>query len=196
MFTPRDLAHGWRGRGCRPGTGDLDWRWQADFLRSQHRAVRPFVLGAWPDQRAARWATLSARSILITLCSEKAVRSRSTRSRAPIRLVEAGARFIATNPDGTPTSPDGPRPATGSVAALITQATGARPYFVGKPNPMMFRSAMNRNRALSESTAMVGDRIDTDVVAGSEAGLETILVLTALPGRKRWRDFPIGRAAC
>jgi len=95
-----------------------------------------------------------------------------------IRLIAAGARFIATNPDVTGPSAEGPLPATGSVAALITRATGKDPYFVGKPNPMMFRSALNRIEAHSEKTAMVGDRMDTDVVAGIEAGLETILVLT------------------
>lgn len=95
-----------------------------------------------------------------------------------IRLVLAGARFIATNPDVTSPSPEGPLPATGAAAAMITRATGAAPYFVGKPNPMMFRSAMKRIEAHSESTAMIGDRMDTDIVAGIEAGLETILVLT------------------
>jgi NagD protein len=95
-----------------------------------------------------------------------------------IRLIGAGARFIATNPDVTGPSAEGPTPATGSVAALITKATGRDPYFVGKPNPMMFRSALNRIEAHSENTFMVGDRMDTDVVAGIEAGLETILVLT------------------
>ena len=88
-----------------------------------------------------------------------------------IRLVKEGARFIATNPDATSPSAEGPLPATGSVAAMITKATGAQPYFVGKPNPMMFRSAMNRIQAHSESTVMVGDRMDTDVVAGIEARL-------------------------
>jgi len=95
-----------------------------------------------------------------------------------IRLIEGGARFIATNPDVTGPSAEGPLPATGSVAALISRATGKEPYYVGKPNPMMFRSALNRIEAHSENTAMVGDRMDTDVVAGIEAGLETILVLT------------------
>jgi NagD protein len=95
-----------------------------------------------------------------------------------IRLILKGARFIATNPDVSGPSAEGPLPATGSVAALITKATGRDPYFVGKPNPMMFRSALNRIEAHSESTVMVGDRMDTDVVAGIEAGLETILVLT------------------
>jgi NagD protein len=95
-----------------------------------------------------------------------------------IRLIANGARFIATNPDVTGPSAQGPLPATGSVAALITTATGRRPYFIGKPNPMMFRSALNRISAHSESTVMVGDRMDTDIVAGIEAGLDTILVLT------------------
>ncbi len=95
-----------------------------------------------------------------------------------IRLIAAGARFIATNPDNTGPSPQGVLPATGAVAAMITRATGREPYFVGKPNPMMFRSAMNRIEAHSETTAMIGDRMDTDVVAGIEAGLRTYLVLT------------------
>jgi NagD protein len=107
-----------------------------------------------------------------------------------IRLIEAGARFIATNPDVTGPSPEGPLPATGSVAAMITRATGADPYFVGKPNPMMFRSAMNRIQAHSESTMMVGDRMDTDVVAGIEAGLETILVLTGSTRSSDISRFP------
>lgn len=95
-----------------------------------------------------------------------------------VRLIGDGARFIATNPDVTGPSAEGPLPATGSVAALISKASGRTPYFVGKPNPMMFRSALNRIEAHSETTVMVGDRMDTDVVAGIEAGLETILVLT------------------
>ena len=70
-----------------------------------------------------------------------------------IRLIGGGARFIATNPDATGPSADGPMPATGAIAALITKATGMEPYIVGKPNPMMFRSAMNKIGAHSENTA-------------------------------------------
>jgi NagD protein len=107
-----------------------------------------------------------------------------------IRLIDAGARFIATNPDVTGPSLEGPLPATGSVAALITKATGREPYFVGKPNPMMFRSALNRIEAHSETTVMIGDRMDTDVVAGIEAGLETILVLTGSTKASDIDKFP------
>ena len=95
-----------------------------------------------------------------------------------IRLVAGGARFIATNPDPSGPSPDGLMPATGAIAALITRATGVEPYYIGKPNPLMMRSALNRIEAHSETTVMIGDRMDTDVVSGLEAGLRTILVLT------------------
>jgi NagD protein len=107
-----------------------------------------------------------------------------------VRLINAGARFIATNPDATGPSADGPLPATGSVAALITKATGMEPYIVGKPNPMMFRSAMRKIGAHSETTGMIGDRMDTDVVAGIEAGLHTVLVLTGIADDAEIKKYP------
>jgi NagD protein len=107
-----------------------------------------------------------------------------------IRLLERGARFIATNPDATGPSPEGSLPATGSVAALITRATGVAPYYVGKPNPLMMRSSLNRIQAHSESTIMVGDRMDTDVISGIEAGLRTVLVLTGSTREENIGKFP------
>jgi NagD protein len=107
-----------------------------------------------------------------------------------IRLIVNGARFIATNPDNVGPSPEGPLPATGSVAALISRASGVDPYYVGKPNPLMMRSALNAIEAHSESTAMIGDRMDTDVVAGLEAGLHTILVLSGVATRDAAERFP------
>lgn len=107
-----------------------------------------------------------------------------------IRLVEQGARFIATNPDATGPSREGSLPATGSVAALIERATGHKPYFVGKPNPLMMRSALRALGAHSESTLMIGDRMDTDVRSGLEAGLQTILVLTGISTLETADRFP------
>jgi NagD protein len=107
-----------------------------------------------------------------------------------IRLIVNGARFIATNPDPTGPAPQGPLPATGSVAALVSHATGVDPYFVGKPNPLMMRSALNTLDAHSETTAMVGDRMDTDIVSGLEAGLEGILVLTGVTTREQAERYP------
>ena len=105
-------------------------------------------------------------------------------------MINNGSRFIATNPDATGPSAEGPLPATGSVAALITKATGKEPYIVGKPNPMMFRSAMNKINAHSETTGMIGDRMDTDVVAGIEAGLHTMLVLTGIADDNEIAKYP------
>ncbi len=107
-----------------------------------------------------------------------------------IQLIESGARFIATNPDPTDPSPSGSLPATGSVAALITKATGVEPYFVGKPNPLMMRTALNRIEAHSETTVMIGDRMDTDVLSGLEAGLRSILVLTGSTAPGQVERFP------
>ncbi len=107
-----------------------------------------------------------------------------------IRLVERGARFIATNPDPTGPSLDGSLPATGSVAALITRATGRDPYFVGKPNALMMRSALRAIGAHSEHTLMIGDRMDTDIVCGLEAGLQTVLVLTGISSRESVELYP------
>jgi NagD protein len=107
-----------------------------------------------------------------------------------IRLINDGARFICTNPDATGPSNEGALPAAGSVAAMVSKATGVEPYFVGKPNPMMMRSALNTIEAHSESTAMIGDRMDTDVLCGLEAGLETILVLTGISTREETEKYP------
>jgi len=109
---------------------------------------------------------------------------------AAIRLIAGGARFIATNPDPSGPSPAGLVPATGSVAALVSRATGVAPYYVGKPNPLMMRSALNAINAHSETTAMVGDRMDTDVVAGLEAGMHSILVLTGSTQREAADAYP------
>ncbi|MFL6054840.1 MAG: HAD-IIA family hydrolase [Actinoallomurus sp.] len=107
-----------------------------------------------------------------------------------IRLINNGARFIATNPDPVGPSTEGALPATGSVAALITKATGVDPYFVGKPNPLMMRNALNTVGGHSETTAMIGDRMDTDVVSGMEAGLYTILVLTGVTTEGEIERYP------
>jgi NagD protein len=101
-----------------------------------------------------------------------------------IRLIIGGAKFIATNPDPSGLTESGLVPACGAMAALIEKVTGVTPtYFVGKPNPLMMRMALNYMGVHSENTLMVGDRMDTDIVAGFESGMETILVLTGVTRR-------------
>ncbi|GAC1356853.1 MAG: HAD-IIA family hydrolase [Ktedonobacteraceae bacterium] len=107
-----------------------------------------------------------------------------------IRFIAAGARFIATNPDAMGPGEGGVVPATGAVAALISAATGVKPYFVGKPNPLMMRTALRTLNAHSEDSAIIGDRMDTDIVAGTESGLRTILVLTGVTAREQIDRFP------
>ncbi len=107
-----------------------------------------------------------------------------------IRLVEGGARFIATNPDEKGPSREGTLPATGAVAAPIQRVTGRAPYYVGKPNPLMMRSALRALGAHSENTLMIGDRMDTDVRSGLESGLQTILVLTGISDENTADLFP------
>lgn len=107
-----------------------------------------------------------------------------------IRLIGGGSRFICTNPDPIGPSLEGALPAAGSVAALVTKATGVEPYFVGKPNPLMMREGLNKIEAHSETTAMIGDRMDTDVLCGIEAGLQTFLVLTGVTQADEVDRFP------
>jgi len=107
-----------------------------------------------------------------------------------IRFVAAGARFIATNPDVMGPGEGGIVPATGAVAALISAATGIKPYYVGKPNPLMMRTALRTLNAHSEDSVMIGDRMDTDMVSGIESGLRTILVLTGVTSREQVERFP------
>jgi NagD protein len=163
----------------------------ASFLENQRPGGSAFVIGEAGLTTALHQSgyTLTERAPDYVVLGETRTYS-FERITLAIRLIVNGARFIATNPDPTGPSPDGPLPATGSVAALISHATGVQPYFVGKPNPLMMRSALNAIDAHSETTAMIGDRMDTDIVAGLEAGLHTILVLTGVTKRPEIERFP------
>jgi NagD protein len=163
----------------------------ADFLRDQRPGGSAFVIGESGLTTALHEAgyTMTERDPDYVILGETRTYSFERITRA-IRLVDKGARFIATNPDTVGPSPDGPLPATGSVAALISRATGVDPYYVGKPNPLMMRSALNAIGAHSETTAMIGDRMDTDIVAGLEAGLHSVLVLTGVTSRPEAERFP------
>jgi NagD protein len=81
-------------------------------------------------------------------------------------------------------------PATGSVAALISTATSRKPYFIGKPNPLMMRTALNTIDAHSEESVMIGDNMDTDIIAGVESGMETILVLSGVTSSDNVDSYP------
>jgi NagD protein len=186
ISTPRDLAARLRRSGLEVPEESI-WTSAlatAQFLEDQRPNGSAFVIGESGLTTALHdhGYTLTERDPDYVVLGETRTYSFERITQA-IRLISAGSRFIATNPDNVGPSPDGPLPATGSVAALISRATGVAPYYVGKPNPLMMRSALNAIDAHSEHTAMIGDRMDTDVVSGLEAGLEAILVLTGVTSR-------------
>jgi NagD protein len=183
IYTPRDLAARLALTGLEvPETAIWTSALAtARFLDTQRPQGTAYVLGEAGLTTALHQVgyVLTEREPDYVVIGETREYSQQAITRA-IRLIAAGARFIATNPDPTGPSPEGPQPATGAVAALISKATEVRPYFVGKPNPLMMREALRAIDAHSESTVMIGDRMDTDIVAGLEAGLEAILVLTGV----------------
>jgi NagD protein len=193
IYTPRDLSARLRASGLEVPEESI-WTSAlatASFLKSQMPGGSAFVIG-----EAGITTALHEAGFIMTDTNPDYVVVGETRNYSfeaitrAIRLISAGARFIVTNPDATGPSAEGPMPATGAVAALITKATGREPYVVGKPNPMMFRSALNQIGAHSENTGMIGDRMDTDVVAGIEAGLHTILVLTGISDQAEIEKYP------
>jgi NagD protein len=193
IYTPRDLAARLRLSGL-DVPEEAIWTSAlatARFLEQQRPGGSAFAVGETGLTTALHDAgyTLTERDPDYVVLGETRTYSFERITRA-IRLIQGGARFIATNPDPTGPSLDGTLPATGSVAALISRATGRDPYFVGKPNPLMMRSALNALEAHSESTIMLGDRMDTDIVSGLEAGLETILVLSGVTSRAEADRFP------
>jgi NagD protein len=193
IYTPRDLAARLALTGLQVPEEAI-WTSAlatARFLDQQRPQGTAYVIGEAGLTTALHQVgyVLSEREPDYVVLGETRTYSLEAITRA-IRLITAGARFIATNPDPTGPSPAGPQPATGAVAALISKATGVRPYFVGKPNPLMMREALRAIDAHSETTVMIGDRMDTDIVAGMEAGLQTILVLSGITSREQAGRFP------
>ena len=193
IFTPRDLAARLRQSGLHVPEESI-WTSAlatADFCASQIPGGSAFVIGESGITNALHEVgfIMTERDPDYVVVGETRTYSFEAITKA-IRLIDRGARFIVTNPDATGPSPEGPLPATGAVAALITRATDVVPYYVGKPNPLMMRSGLNALGAHSETTAMIGDRMDTDVVAGLEAGLHTILVLSGVTTRADLDRFP------
>ncbi|MGO1769540.1 MAG: HAD-IIA family hydrolase [Microbacterium sp.] len=193
IFTPRDLAARLRSSGIDVPEENI-WTSAlatAAFLKQQNPGGTAFVIG-----EAGILTALHEAGFIMTETNPDYVVVGETRNYSfealtkAVRFINDGARFISTNPDATGPSKQGVLPATGAINALITKATGREPYIVGKPNPMMFRSALNRIGAHSETTGMIGDRMDTDIVAGIEAGLRTVLVMTGISDEATIRAYP------
>ncbi|OPZ85504.1 MAG: Ribonucleotide monophosphatase NagD [bacterium ADurb.Bin429] len=183
FYTPRDLQHRLSTQGLQVSEQHIYTAAMAtaQFLAHQRPGGTAFVIG-----EAGLTSALHDVGYIITSVNPDYVVLGETfaynfeQVTQAVRLVAAGARFIATNPDVSGPAEQGIVPACGAMAALIEKATGIAPYFIGKPNPLMMRSALNYLNVHSEETTMVGDRMDTDIISGIEAGMETILVLTGI----------------
>jgi len=193
LYTPRDLQVrlSYMGLHVQPEAIFTSALATAQFLHDQRPGGRAYAIG----ESGLTTALHDIGYVLTDQEPEYVVLGETTaysfeRITRAIRFVTAGARFIATNPDAMGPGEGGIVPATGSVAALISAATGVKPYFVGKPNPLMMRTALRTLNAHSENSVMIGDRMDTDIIAGVESGLRTILVLTGVTRREQIERFP------
>lgn len=193
LYTPRDLAHRLQTIGLNIPSARIftSAMATADFLSVQKPHGKAFVIG----ESGLTEAIHSIGYIMTDHDPDYVVLGEThgyniQQITHAIRLIGNGARFIATNPDPSGPSDAGMVPACGAMAALIEKATGVTPLFVGKPNPLMMRLALNHLGVHSEETVMIGDRMDTDIVAGVSSGMNTILVLTGVTVRAAVERFP------
>jgi NagD protein len=181
-YTPADLSHRLRSMGLEvsPDRIFTSAMATARFLESQLPHGKAYVVGA----SGLTTALHGAGYVITDLDPDYVVLGEGRLDieaiTAAVRHVANGASFIVTNPDVNGPSEAGIVPAAGAFSALIEAATGVSPYKVGKPNPFMFRSALNHIDVHSEDTVMVGDNLKTDIKGGMEAGLETYLVLSGV----------------
>lgn len=193
LYIPSDLAHRLSNSGLVVPAERIFTSAQATarFLKSQKPNGKVFVIG-----ESGLTDAIHKAGFVITDFEPDYVVLGETHSynleqvTQAIRLVAGGALFIATNPDPSGPSEGGVVPACGAMAALIEKASGVSPFFVGKPNPLMMRQALNYLGVHSENTFMVGDRMDTDIVAGIMSGMGTILVLSGVTQRDQVARFP------
>jgi NagD protein len=193
QWTPRDLRHRLEQRGITVDDSAFHTSAlaTADFLLQQKPGGTAYVIGG-----AGLTNALYGVGYTLTEHQPDYVVVGDTRSydyekiERATRLILGGARFIATNLDLTGPSEEGIQPACGALVAPIELATGRKPYFIGKPNPLMMRTALRKLGVHSADAFMVGDRMDTDILAGTEAGMRTILVLSGVSSRATIENFP------
>lgn len=193
LYTSRDLAHRLHNIGLEIPTERIytSAMATASFLHSQRPSGTAFVIG----ESGLTQAVHDTGYVITDIDPDYVVLGETEGYNyeiitKAIRLIETGARFIATNPDVTGPTESGVVPGCGAMAALIEKATGKSPFYVGKPNPLMMRSALNYLDVHSEDSVMIGDRMDTDIVAGVESGMRTILVLTGVTRRTDIERYP------
>lgn len=192
-FTPRDLSYRLSMAGLLIPHESIFTSALATafFLKSQRPEGKAFVIG-----ESGMTTALHDVGYIITehnpdyvVLAETETLNQDLFTKA-IQLIINGARFIATNPDPSGPSEKGIVPGAGALAAMIESASGKKAFYVGKPNPLMMRTAIKYLGVHSEDTVMVGDRMDTDIVAGVQSGMGTILVLSGITHREDIDHFP------
>ena len=163
----------------------------ASFLARQMPGCTAYVIGAPGLVNALydRGITMNDVDPDYVIVGESATYNYEMISRA-VSLVMKGARLIATNSDLTGPAESGLVPACRALVAPVELVTGKKAYFMGKPNPLMMRTGLQMLGVHSEEAVMVGDRMDTDVIAGTESGLTTVLVLSGCTSREEVDDYP------
>lgn len=183
IYTPKDLAHNLQKMGLdiQPELIFTSAMATAQFLQKQRPNGTAYVIG-----ESGLTSSMHEAGYIITehdpdyvVLGESSAFSLENLTKG-IRLIIDGARFVATNPDPSGPTAMGIVPACGAVAAMIEKATGVSPFFIGKPNPLMVRTALNYLGVHSEETIIVGDRMDTDIIGGVQNGMDSILVLTGV----------------
>lgn len=193
IFTPGDLSHRLRTLGMDIGpelifTSAIA---TARFMKRQKPEGKAFVIG----ESGLTEAVHNAGYILTDLNPDFVVLGETfmynfeqiTRA---VRLVMQGVHFIATNPDPNGPAEGGIVPACGAMAALIEKASGKAPFFIGKPNPFMLRTALSYLGVHSENGVMIGDRMETDIMTGIVSGMDTVLVLSGVTRPEQVGDYP------
>jgi NagD protein len=193
IYTPRDLAHNLQIKGLDIQDTHIFTSAMATalFLQMQRPNGTAFVIGESGLTTAIHDVgyVISEHDPDYVVLGETENYNLDQITKA-VRLVANGVRFIATNPDPSGPTERGIVPACGAMAALIERATGYAPFFIGKPNPLMVRTALNFMDVHSEETVIIGDRMDTDIVSGVESGMETILVLSGVTRREDVDRYP------
>ncbi len=193
IYTQIDLAHRLQNTGLNIDADHIFTSAMATaaFMKAQKEAGNAFVIG----ESGLNVAIHSAGYIMTDENPDFVVLGETfdynfRQVTKAVRLIMEGASFIATNPDPTGPSESGITPACGAMAALIEKASGRSPFYCGKPSPFMMRSALNYLGVHSENTVMIGDRMDTDIVAGIQSGMETVLVLSGVTSIKQIEEYP------
>ena len=162
----------------------------ASFLASQHPGGSTYVIGEAGLTNALYESGFSMNEMNPDYVVVGETRSYSfEKIERAVNLVRAGAKLIGTNPDLTYPVEKGVAPATGSLIASIELATGVKAYFVGKPNPLMMHHAMIIIGCKREETVIIGDRMDTDIIAGIHAEISTVLVLSGVTAAEDLKCF-------